>query len=184
MDSTEPTPFTLFQEFGSAIYEQVYSLDFIYLAAIPFVVIIVFFMGLFVARRLSASKEKAAIAEFEKSTTAATAANKETEDPGKQIAEAPDEHKAVPDKHETVSVTESKPQAYQSGLAKSRSFLSEKLTKIFTGKTTIDESVLEGLHEQLYRADMGVKTVDKLVASVRKKISSNDGSNIDHIKSA
>ncbi len=166
MDSNETTPFSLFQEFGSTVFEQVQSLDFLYIAAIPFAVIVVFFLGLFTLRKLSAKKEKSAIKSFEENLDA--------------DAPAASTGKTIPEQNKPAE----KKEVYQSGLKKSRSFLSEKLSKIFTGKTKIDETLLEQLHEQLYRADMGVKTVDKLVASVRKQISSGEGGNIDTIKSA
>ena len=163
MESNSPTPFDLFQEIGSTVFYQVQKLDFLYLAAIPFAVLAIFFMGLFIARRLSASKEKRAIKDFDKNLGGES---------------SPDDQPQTADKNITEKST------YASGLQKTRSSLSEKLAKIFTGKTTIDEEVLEKLHEQLYRADMGAKTVDKLVASVRRKISSNQGGDLSSIKSA
>ncbi len=62
----------------------------------------------------------------------------------------------------------------QVGLTKSRESLTLNLSRALTGKTKIDDDVLETLHEQLYRADIGVKTVDRLVDGVRTNLQNSE----------
>ena len=56
------------------------------------------------------------------------------------------------------------------GLAKSRASWQQSLSLILTGKTRLDEQVLEDLHAALYRADVGVAAADSLVDHVRRTI--------------
>ena len=56
------------------------------------------------------------------------------------------------------------------GLAKTRSSLSQNLAQLFSGGNALNDDVLEQVHEVLFRADTGVKTSDKLVASVRHRL--------------
>lgn len=58
------------------------------------------------------------------------------------------------------------------GLSKSRYSIRESLSSLFNSNK-IDEKVLEGLHETLYRSDIGAKTVDLLVERVRLHIKEN-----------
>ncbi len=65
-------------------------------------------------------------------------------------------------------------QRLKMGLAKTRDALRGNLESLFTGKTKIDSSVLEKLHEALYRADIGVQTADKLVDHIRTTLGKED----------
>ena len=56
------------------------------------------------------------------------------------------------------------------GLSKSRIGIQQSLSAIFSGKTKIDEQLLEDLHAALYRADVGVAAADSLVDHVRSTI--------------
>jgi len=56
------------------------------------------------------------------------------------------------------------------GLAKSRASWQQSLSLILTGKSRLDEQVLEDLHAALYRADVGVAAADSLVDHVRRTI--------------
>jgi fused signal recognition particle receptor len=60
------------------------------------------------------------------------------------------------------------------GLSKTRNALRANLQSVFGLKTKIDASMLESLHEVLYRADIGVATADKLVDHVRKTVSRDE----------
>ncbi len=53
-----------------------------------------------------------------------------------------------------------------SGLARTRGMFREKIASVFYGQETLNASTLETLHEALFKADIGVKTVDKLIDSV------------------
>lgn len=56
-------------------------------------------------------------------------------------------------------------------LSKTRNELSSKLKTIFN-KETIDDELLEQLHETLYRADVGVESADILVEAIKKRFDS------------
>lgn len=60
------------------------------------------------------------------------------------------------------------------GLAKTRTALKTSIEGLLTGKTKIDQDVLERLHEALYRADIGVATADKLVDRVKRELAKDD----------
>lgn len=59
------------------------------------------------------------------------------------------------------------------GLAKTRDTFRASVGGIFTKEIKIDDDVLERLHEALYRADIGVKTADKLVSHLRNNLEKN-----------
>lgn len=62
----------------------------------------------------------------------------------------------------------------RNGLTKTRSNLQNNLEKIFSEKKKIDDEILENLHEVLFKADLGAKTVDKIVSHVKEKITQNN----------
>lgn len=57
------------------------------------------------------------------------------------------------------------------GLVRTRDALSSGLTGILSTSARIDDQTLEKIHEVLYRADVGVKASDRLVAKVKEKLS-------------
>jgi fused signal recognition particle receptor len=57
------------------------------------------------------------------------------------------------------------------GLSRTRDAIAGGLGGLFLAGTKIDEHTLEKMHEILYRADVGVAASDRLVASVRSKLS-------------
>lgn len=69
------------------------------------------------------------------------------------------------------------------GLSKSKAQFSEGLSKILTGKATLDDDLLEEIHETLYNADIGVKTADDLVDYVRKELSTSEAHDANAVKS-
>ncbi len=73
-------------------------------------------------------------------------------------------------------------QRFRKGMSKTKNGLTSKLTSIITGKTQIDEDILEDIHETLYRADIGTKTVDKLVDGIRRKIPSGSATSAEAIQ--
>lgn len=70
------------------------------------------------------------------------------------------------------------------GLGKTSSQLQDSLISLFTGKTKLNEEVLEKLHETLYRADIGVNASDRLVEHVRSTLSKEETTSWDNIKDA
>ncbi len=56
------------------------------------------------------------------------------------------------------------------GLSRTRDAFSGSLSGIFAGGAKIDDETLEKIHEVLYRADVGVKTADRLVSGVRSRL--------------
>ncbi len=66
-----------------------------------------------------------------------------------------------------------------SGLHKTKANILNKLSSVFTSEK-IDEDTLGKLEEALYTSDIGVKTTDKILEEVRKKIKS--GEEIANIK--
>ena len=56
------------------------------------------------------------------------------------------------------------------GLTKTRESFTNKIEKLVIGYADIDEDLLDELEETLIMADVGVKTTEKLMASVRKGI--------------
>lgn len=61
----------------------------------------------------------------------------------------------------------------RSGLSKTRDSMRHGLQQLFQ-KTKITDEVLESLHELLYKADIGVKTVDKLVSKISESSKGQD----------
>ena len=57
------------------------------------------------------------------------------------------------------------------GLVRTRDALTGGLTGIFSSGARIDDQTLEKMHEVLYRADVGVKASDRLVAKVKERLS-------------
>ena len=60
------------------------------------------------------------------------------------------------------------------GLAKTRNGLEKSLAGLFSSGRKLDEDTLDRLHESLYRADIGVKTVDKLIDHLRRELGKED----------
>jgi len=60
-------------------------------------------------------------------------------------------------------------ESLDSGLAKSRTNVFQKLTKVFTGRRRVDEDLMEELEEALITADVGVETTMKILDRLRKR---------------
>lgn len=72
----------------------------------------------------------------------------------------------------------------QSGLSKSRSQISENISKLLTGKAKLDDQILEDLHEILFKADVGVKTADDLLEHIQSSLSAGDAHQPETVKNA
>ncbi len=67
-------------------------------------------------------------------------------------------------------------------LKKTKESIVEKLGSIVFSSGRIDEDTLEKLEEALYTSDIGVKTTERIIEEVRKKISK--GENIEDVRTA
>ncbi len=57
----------------------------------------------------------------------------------------------------------------KAGLSRTKDSLTSGLIQVFSGPAQIEEGLLEKVHEELYRADIGVKSADRLVSGLRKE---------------
>lgn len=73
------------------------------------------------------------------------------------------------DKKETV-ITEQEKQTLDKGLEKSKVSFFSKLTKAVTGKSKVDEEVLDNLEEILVASDVGVNTTLKIINRIEKRV--------------
>ncbi|MGE0174125.1 MAG: signal recognition particle-docking protein FtsY [Oligoflexales bacterium] len=62
----------------------------------------------------------------------------------------------------------------RAGLSKTRNSLTLNLTNIFSKQPIINDSLLEQVHEVLYKADIGVETSDKLVGYLKSRYKNSD----------
>lgn len=60
------------------------------------------------------------------------------------------------------------------GLAKTRESFESGFRAVFAGSKKLDENTLEQVHELLYRADVGVKTADRLINGLRSGLGGKD----------
>lgn len=58
----------------------------------------------------------------------------------------------------------------RNGLSRTRSQLSSSISNLFVGQTKIDAPLLDQIHEALFKADLGVKTADLLIAQLRSQV--------------
>jgi len=56
------------------------------------------------------------------------------------------------------------------GLKKTKQGFLEKITKAITGKSTVDEEVLDNLEEALVGADVGIETTVKIIERIEKRV--------------
>lgn len=60
------------------------------------------------------------------------------------------------------------------GLSRTRNQLSGSLNTLFGARKVFNEELLEEIHENLYRSDMGVETADRMIAALRKKFAGQE----------
>ena len=70
---------------------------------------------------------------------------------------------------------------FRSGLSKTRTNLSDGLSKVFSGKTRLDEDILEFLEERLIAADLGVNTTMELIERLRANISLRERGDLETV---
>ncbi|MFC1855325.1 signal recognition particle-docking protein FtsY [Thermodesulfobacteriota bacterium] len=75
-------------------------------------------------------------------------------------------------------------QRLKDGLKKTQANVVGRLDRLVFGKKLIDADLLEELEEILVTSDFGIKTVNKLVASVQDKVSRKVLNNADELKKA
>lgn len=72
-------------------------------------------------------------------------------------------------------------QKLKSGLSKTRTLLYENLKPLFLTKNKLDDELLEKIYATLYKADLGVKTVNSLISDLKKQIKKEEIINFDVI---
>ncbi len=71
----------------------------------------------------------------------------------------------------------------KAGVQKTRSGLMDRLGDVFAGRKEIDADVLEELEYALYTADIGVKTTEEILESVRERVDRKTMSDAAELKS-
>ena len=64
----------------------------------------------------------------------------------------------------------------KSGMVRTRNALGSSLATLFSGSRQMDAGLLEKIHETLYRADIGVRATDRLVASIKTQFGDQSSS--------
>ncbi|MDL1971210.1 MAG: signal recognition particle-docking protein FtsY [Candidatus Desulfofervidaceae bacterium] len=67
-------------------------------------------------------------------------------------------------------------------LTKTREALTNRIAQLFSGKTAIDEEILEELEEILIMADMGVKATQELIKALTKKVNCKEINNVEQFR--
>jgi fused signal recognition particle receptor len=113
-------------------------------------------------------------------TRQATSADADT-DQSSETAKGADAEEA------TEESGESERERLTRGLAKTRGGFIARLGKLFSGKPTFDETMLEQVEEVLFTADIGARTADELIQSIRKHLGKKAGNDPEavwqHLKS-
>lgn len=73
-------------------------------------------------------------------------------------------------------------QILDQGLEKTRENFFTKITKAFTGKTRVDEEVLDNLEEALITADVGVDTTMKIIERIEKRVAQEKFQNAEGLQ--
>jgi fused signal recognition particle receptor len=74
-------------------------------------------------------------------------------------------------------------QILDQGLEKTRENFFTKITKAFTGKTKVDEEVLDKLEEALITADVGVDTTMKIISRIESRVAKDKFHNAEQLQS-
>ncbi len=74
--------------------------------------------------------------------------------------------------------------ALKKGLANTRGGFVARLAKLFSGRATIDPSLLEEIEEVLITADIGVKTSERMLGRLREQMKNGELSNEDSVWNA
>ena len=73
-------------------------------------------------------------------------------------------------------------QSLKNGLSKTHQSLVGRLDRLFSGKTHIDQDLMDELEEVLITADLGVRTVSRLLDEIQSKKGPKNGSSPEGIK--
>ena len=92
------------------------------------------------------------------------------------VDEAPDEQ--PPPDDETAAAAPPKKRGWGLGKTRTEGFIA-RLGALFADQETVDEALLEQLEETLFRADIGVRTVQRLLTAVRER--SDEGTTADQL---
>jgi fused signal recognition particle receptor len=70
------------------------------------------------------------------------------------------------------------------GLSKTRQFFSQGINHLFSGRTVVDEALIEELEEFLISADVGIETTEKIINDLSKRLKRNECSDPTKLLSA
>ncbi|MGO9480370.1 MAG: signal recognition particle receptor subunit alpha, partial [Candidatus Kryptoniota bacterium] len=56
------------------------------------------------------------------------------------------------------------------GLSRTRSNFVEKISKVISGKTKIDDQVIDGIEEVLLSSDIGFNATEKIIGDIRARV--------------
>lgn len=162
----------------------------------PPLVIILIFIGIYLARRMHA-KKLSALTLNDKPETSEPAPEGHSEewdlepeekDTDRLVAEYQEVPEVTAAKRDTSDTLPKKPlssrsetlpatswmERLRSGLAKTRGQLTSSIHTLFSGATKIDDGLLDQIHEALYKSDMGVQTADLMVQQLRAQLASGE----------
>ncbi len=161
----------------------------------PPLVIILIFIGIYLARRMHAKKLTSLTLGDEADASEPTPEDNQEEwdlepqekDSDRLATETPDVS-TVATKPQTSEATSPAPlsskseappaiswmERLRSGLAKTRGQLTSSIHALFSGATKIDDVLLDQIHEALYKSDMGVQTADLMVQQLRSQLASGE----------
>ena len=69
------------------------------------------------------------------------------------------------------------------GLSKTRSGLIDKISKVISGKTKIDDQVIGGIEEALLSSDIGFNATEKIIGDIRAKVKAEGYEDSEMLKS-
>ena len=72
---------------------------------------------------------------------------------------------------------------FLAGLRKTRALLTADIGDLLTGRTAIDEAVLEELESRLLMADVGIESTEAILEALRKKIAIDTISSVETLLS-
>lgn len=187
MEATEPV-FSLFSTMASGFIQAYQGSEFYYITLIPLSIFLLMLLIWICLRVRSRRLDRQAFEEISRNEQEVETHRKiedlqEKTEPQVRPIETPLKPKPP---EQPAPLKPSAPQksksSIRSGLNRTRSLFNDTLTKVFTGRSKIDEETLENLHESLFRADVGIQTVDYLIDGLRKKMSANELSNMESVR--
>lgn len=69
------------------------------------------------------------------------------------------------------------------GLSRTRSNFVDKISKVISGKTKIDDQVIGGIEEILLASDIGFEATEKIIGDIRARVKANGYEDFQMLKS-